>query len=66
MEYWLFFIQENAILAFSATTYGWDEGGLIPAIGNPDDGKMFTFPLTQNQVIKVFGYPDRIREYLAE
>lgn len=66
-EYWLFFVKNERILAFSATQWGWwNEGGKVPAIGNPEDGKLFEFPLTQEQVIKVLGYPDKIREYLQE
>ena len=65
-EFWLFFIKDATILAFTACDYGWNGGGRLPAIGNPTDGKLYTFPLMQDQVIKVFGDPDSIREFLEE
>lgn len=62
--YWIFFLQNDAILSVIVSDYG--VGKVKPALGNPETGEMYNFPLTQNQVIRIFGPPDVIREYLAE
>jgi len=40
--------------------------GSTPAIGRADEDLLFNFPLTQEQVIHVFGKPDKISEYFEE
>jgi len=40
--------------------------GSTPAIGRADEDLLYNFPLTQEQVIHVFGKPDKIREYLEQ
>jgi hypothetical protein len=40
--------------------------GAIPTIGKSNEAQTYTFPLTQNQVIHVFGSPDKIVECFAE
>lgn len=65
-EYWLFFVKDESILSFRADSRGWNQGGQVPSFGTPDNNELFEFPLKQEQVIKVFGKPDKIREYLEE
>jgi len=65
-EYWLFFVKDESILSFRVDSRSWNEGGQTPAIGTPENNELFEFPLKQEQVIKVFGRPDKIRECLEE
>ena len=67
LEVWLFFVHDDQILAFKVWNYNpgyWT--GEVAAIGKPANGELYEFPLTEEQVIKVFGKPDSIREYLEE
>ena len=63
-EYWIFFVQNNTILSVFVWDYG--EGKVKPALGNPETGEIYSFPLTQKQVIRIFGTPVVIREYFSE
>jgi hypothetical protein len=63
-NYWLFFVQDDSVLSVSVWDYG--KGELKPAIGNPATGAVYEFPLSQDQVIHIFGTPDVIKEYWTE
>ena len=39
--------------------------GTIPAISRPGEVTMYQFPLKQSEVIRIFGKPDRIIDYLV-
>ena len=62
-EYWSLYVKNGTILAIFV--YGRGEGKIKPAIGK-SEAEMYSFPLTQDQVIRVFGTPDVIREYFSE
>ena len=68
--HWQFWIRDGQILFFTVTysdeTHLGKWTGRTAAIGNPKDGILYEFPLKQQEVISVFGKPDRIREFLAE
>ena len=64
-----FFVHDAQILSFFIRyrDVDWDKWvGQKPAIGKPEDGMLYEFPLKQAEVISVFGKPDRIRERLEE
>jgi len=66
---WVFIIRYDRLISLSVyyrQDKEWKWSGEIPAIGNPSEGKLYQFPLKQGDVLKVFGKPDKIREYLAE
>lgn len=72
---WVFYVQDDRLLAMRVyyfeghtSNYAEKDGtevwkGCVPAIGKPSDGKLYEFPLTEDEVIKIFGEPDKIREY---
>lgn len=62
--FWVFFVQGEDILSFFGTD--WGEDWRMSAIGIPKENKLYDFPLSQAQVIHIFGSPDKIRERLEE
>jgi len=60
---WLIWMNDGIIISLFANT--WGEGSYLPSIGKTPD-QLHCFPLTQDEVIDVFGVPDRIIDYFGE
>ena len=66
---WVFYVLNEQILSFGIyyRDVAWEKWtGQKPAIGTGKSGVLYEFPLSQREVIDVFGKPDKIREYFEE
>lgn len=61
----IFFVNRGKIISL---TLEWQpgQGPDKPEIGDPRTGRMYLFPLTQAQVIALFGPPDKFTEYMQK
>ena len=69
MESWVFIIDGQRLISFKVyyrDDKQWKWTGEIPAIGKPGEEQLYQFPMKEEDVVKVFGKPDNIREYLQE
>jgi len=68
----LFRVHSNRLIGFEIFYHDLKEEpyerinyGTIPAISRPGEVTMYQFPLKQSEVIRIFGKPDRIIDYLV-
>jgi len=66
---WVFILHQDQIVFLSVyyrQDNQWQWSGYIPSIGIPGTDEMSEFPLKQTEVLRIFGKPDVIREFLQE
>lgn len=68
IQSWVFFVHDDRILSFRVyyRSDRWKWAGQKPALRAASEAVFYEFPLNQKEVIRVFGKPDKIREYLEE
>jgi len=74
---WTFYVQNGRLLGLEVfysegmSNYVQQNGtavwkGSVPAVGRPDNQIMFEIPLKREDVIRIFGEPEKIKQYLEE
>jgi len=68
LPWWEFYVHDGRIISFHVyyRPGHWLATDQKPAIGAPKTDVLYKFPMSQNEVMDVFGRPDKIREYLEE
>ena len=75
---WNFYVQKDRLLGLEVVLYAWGNSisaekngaivwkGCLPGVGRSDDHLIYDLPLKQEEVIRVFGEPDKIRQFFQE